>query len=87
MVLITTALQKPENSDAFNALTFNENVLSNPSKYGIQWTYNLTVYNLEPQDAGLYRCTAGGVDYDAILTVVGKNSCLLLTQLTKEATY
>lgn len=63
--------QKPVGSDAFNALTFNENVLSSPSKYGIQWTYNLTVYNLQPADAGLYRCTAGGVDYDATLTVVG----------------
>jgi hypothetical protein len=59
-------------SDAFNALTFNENVLSDPTKYGIQWTYNLTVYNLQPEDAGLYRCTAGGVDYDATLIVVGK---------------
>lgn len=61
---------KPVDSDAFNALTFNENVLSNPAKYSIQWTYNLTVYNLQPDDAGLYQCTAGGVDYDAILTVV-----------------
>ncbi|XP_045157864.2 V-set and immunoglobulin domain-containing protein 1-like [Mercenaria mercenaria] len=61
---------KPAGSDAFNALTFNENVLSSPSKYSIQWTYNLTVYNLQPEDAGLYRCTAGGVDYDATLVVV-----------------
>ncbi|XP_060568666.1 uncharacterized protein LOC132727257 [Ruditapes philippinarum] len=61
---------KPALSDAFNALTFNENVLSDPTKYGIQWTYNLTVYNLQPEDAGLYRCTAGGVDYDATLIVV-----------------
>ncbi|KAL4236345.1 Hemicentin-1 [Mactra antiquata] len=61
---------KPEGSDAFNALTFNENVLSDPTKYSIRWTYNLTVHNLQPEDAGLYRCTAGGVDYDATLTVV-----------------
>ncbi|XP_052777755.1 uncharacterized protein LOC128215069 [Mya arenaria] len=62
---------QPVNSDAINALTFNENVLSSHAKYSVVWTYNLTVANLTHADTGLYRCTAGGRDHDAILTVVG----------------
>ena len=50
-------------------------MLASPTKYAVQWTYNLTIYNLEASDAGLYRCTAGGKDYDAVLTVIGTSYC------------
>ncbi|XP_060568655.1 V-set and immunoglobulin domain-containing protein 1-like [Ruditapes philippinarum] len=57
-------------TSTFNAITFNENVLGDATKYAVVSTYNLTVINAATADEGTYRCTAGTLDYDAQLTVV-----------------
>ena len=50
------------------------NKLQNSSKYGNTNTKYLTIFNIDVNDAGNYRCTVGPQDLQIALTVTGMHS-------------
>ena len=47
------------------------NKLQDSSKYGNTNTASLTIFNIDVNDAGIYRCTAGSQQLQIGLTVTG----------------
>jgi hypothetical protein len=48
--------------------------LQNSSKYGNTNTISLTIFNIDVNDAGIYRCTVGTQQLQIRLTVTGMHS-------------
>ena len=48
--------------------------LQDSSKYGNTNTASLTIFNIDVNDAGIYRCTAGSQQLQIGLTVTGMHS-------------
>ena len=57
-----------------NMTEFWSSKLHNSSKYGNTNTKFLNIFNIDVNDAGIYRCTAGSQQLHITLTVIGMYS-------------